>query len=106
MKKKLIIIIPVAIALLVFVGLYVFLNYTDDRTNLTVLEKRWISNNSGTKYDLEIVNNVPIFSMAGTGVIFDFIDNFEMDTELEFNKISYLKTVKFRHSAFCHIYPE
>ena len=94
MKKKLIIIIPVAIALLVFVGLYVFLNYTDDRTNLTVLEKRWISNNSGTKYDLEIVNNVPIFSMAGTGVIFDFIDNFEMDTELEFNKISYLKTAE------------
>lgn len=94
MKKKLIIIIPVAVALLVFVGLYVFLNYTDDRTNLTVLEKRWISNNSGTKYDLEIVNNVPIFSMAGTGVIFDFIDNFEMDTELEFNKISYLKTAE------------
>lgn len=94
MKKKLIIIIPIAIALLVFIGLYVFLNYTDDKTNLTVLEKRWITNNSGTKYDLEIVNNVPIFSMAGTGVIFDFIDNFEMDTGLEFNKISYLKTVE------------
>ena len=78
MKKKLIIIIPIVIALLVFVGLYTFLNYTDDKTNLTVLEKRWITNNSGTKYDLEIVNDVPIFSMAGTGVIFDFIDNFEM----------------------------
>ena len=94
MKKKLIIIIPIVIALLVFVGLYTFLNYTDDKTNLTVLEKRWITNNSGTKYDLEIVNDVPIFSMAGTGVIFDFIDNFEMDTGLEFNKISYLKTAE------------
>ena len=39
MKKKLIIIIPIVIALLVFVGLYTFLNYTDDKTNLTVLEK-------------------------------------------------------------------
>ena len=94
MKKKLIIIIPIVIALLIFVGLYTFLNYTDDKTNLTVLEKRWITNNSGTKYDLEIVNDVPIFSMAGTGVIFDFIDNFEMDTGLEFNKISYLKTAE------------
>ena len=94
MKKKLIIIIPIVIALLVFVGLYTFLNYTDDKTNLTVLEKRWITNNSGTKYDLEIVNDVPIFSMAGTGVIFDFIDNFEMDTGLEFDKISYLKTAE------------
>ena len=32
--------------------------------------------------------------MDGTGVIFDFIDNFELDTGLEFNKISYLKENK------------
>lgn len=91
MKKKLIIIIPIVIALVVFIGLYAFLNYKDDKTNLTVLEKNWISNNSGTKYDLEIMNDIPIFSTDGTGVIFDFISDFEADTELEFNKISYLK---------------
>lgn len=94
MKKKLLIIIPIVVALLVFVGLYGYLNYEDEKTNLTIVEKKWISSNSGTKFDFEIVNNVPVYSMDGTGVIFDFIDNFELDTGLEFNKISYLKENK------------
>ena len=91
MKKKLIIIIPIIIALTVFIGVYVYFNHEDNKTSLTVLEKKWISNNSTQKYDFEIVNNFPVFSMDGSGVIFDFIDNFEIDTNLEFNKISYLK---------------
>ena len=94
MKKKLIIIIPTLIALLVFAGLYGYLNYKDERTNLTINEKKWIEENSGTKYDFEIVNNVPVFALEGTGVIFDYINSFEEDTGLEFNKISYLKENK------------
>lgn len=91
MKKKLIIIIPIIIALAVFIGVYVYFNHEDAKTSLTVMEKRWIADNSDQKYDFEIVNNIPIYSMDGTGVIFDFINNFEIDTDLEFNKISYLK---------------
>lgn len=91
MKKKLIIIIPIIVSLLVFAGLYIYLNYKDEKTNLTISEKKWITNNGKTKFDFEITNNIPIFSMNGEGVIFDFINNFEEDTGLEFNKISYLK---------------
>lgn len=91
MKKKLIIIIPIVIALAVFIGVYLYFNHEDAKTSLTVMEKKWIENNSSQKYDFEIVNNVPIYSMDGTGVIFDLINNFEIDTDLEFNKISYLK---------------
>ena len=91
MKKKLIIIIPIIVALLVFAGLYGYMNYKDEKTNLTINEKKWIEENSGTKFDFEIVNNIPVFSMDGVGVIFDFVNDFEEDTGLEFNKISYLK---------------
>lgn len=91
MKKKVIIIVPIIIALAVFVGVYVYFNHKDAKTSLTVVEKKWIANNSTQKYDFEIVNNIPVYSMDGTGVIFDFINNFEADTGLEFNKISYLK---------------
>ena len=91
MKKKLIIIIPILIALAVFLGVYLYFNIEDSKTSLTVLEKKWITNNKDQKYDFEIVNNYPIYSMDGTGVIFDFIDTFEIDTDLDFNKISYLK---------------
>lgn len=91
MKKKLIIIFPIIIAFAVFIGVYLYFNLEDSKTSLTVLERKWISNNSSQKYDFEIVNNYPIYSMDGSGVLFDFIDSFEIDTNLEFNKISYLK---------------
>ena len=91
MKKKLIIIIPIVIAILVFFGLYLYFNHEDAKTSLTVMERKWISNNSDKKYDFEIVNNIPIYSMDGNGIVFDFVNNFEIDTNLEFNKISYLK---------------
>ena len=94
MKKKLIIIIPIILALSVFIGLYWYLNYRDDKTNLTVTDKKWIANNLETKFDFEITNNIPVFSMDGSGVIFEFINQFEEDTGLEFNKISYLKENK------------
>ena len=91
MKKKLIIIIPIFVALAVFIGVYLYFNLEDSKTSLTVLERKWIEDNSSQKYDFEIVNNYPIYSMDGTGVLFDFVDSFEIDTNLEFNKISYLK---------------
>lgn len=91
MKKKVIIIFPIIIAIAVFIGVYVYFNHEDAKTSLTAIEKKWITNNSDQKYDFEIVNNIPVYSMDGTGVIFDFINNFEEDTELEFNKISYSK---------------
>ena len=91
MKKKVIIIVPIVIALAVFIGVYIYFNHEDAKTSLTVTEKKWIADNSDQKYDFEIANNIPIYSMDGTGVIFDFINNFEVDTDLEFNKISYLK---------------
>lgn len=91
MKKKTYIIAPLTIAILVFIGVYLFLNYKDEITNLTVLEKRWIEANSDKKVDLEIVNNIPVLANNGNGVIFDFIESFETDTKLEFTKIPYLK---------------
>ena len=90
-KKATIIVIPIVIALLVFVGLIIYMNRRDSRTNLTAKDRSWINANSREKYDFEIVNNIPIFSSDGTGVIFDFINDFEVDTNLEFNKIAYNK---------------
>lgn len=92
MKKKIIIITPIVIALLVFVGVYFFFNYKDEKTNLSITEKRWIESNLEQKFDLEIINDIPVYAMDGSGVIFDFVGSFETDTGLEFNKVPYLKT--------------
>ena len=91
MKKKLFIIIPIVVAILVFVGVFVYFNKEDQETSLTVTEKRWLEKNSATKVDFEVINDYPIFGMNGNGVVFQFLSDFEETTELEFNKLSYLK---------------
>ena len=91
MKKKTIIILPLVISLVVFFGVYFVLNHEDKDTSLTILEKRWIENNSSTKVNLDIVNDLAVFGENGTGVLFDFANDFELETDLEFNKIPYSK---------------
>jgi len=91
MKKKTIIILPLIICLVVFLGVYFFLNHEDKNTSLTILEKRWIENNSATKVNLDIINDLAVFGENGTGVLFDFATDFELETDLEFNKIPYSK---------------
>lgn len=91
MKKKLIIIIPIVIALLTFVFVYRYYNKEDKTTTLTVTEKRWVQDNKDKSYDFEIVNDYPLYGMNGEGVVFDFISDFEKNIGIEFNKIPYLK---------------
>ena len=92
MKKKLIVIIPLIIAVVTFIFVYRYYNKEDKTTTLTVSEKRWVEENNEKEYDFEVVNDYPLYGLNGSGVIFDFIDDFEEKIGIEFNKIPYLKT--------------
>ena len=95
MKKKIfIIIIPIVIALVAFVGVYRYYNKEDKTTTLTVTEKRWVEENEEQAFDFEIVNDYPLYGLNGEGVIFNFISDFETAIGLQFNKIPYLKKDK------------
>ncbi|MBQ8131811.1 MAG: GGDEF domain-containing protein [Bacilli bacterium] len=91
MKKKLIIIIPIIIAIVAFIFVYRYYNKEDATTTLTVKEKQWVENNKDQTYDFELVNDYPLYGQDGGGVIFDFLEDFEKNIGIEFNKISYLK---------------
>jgi len=91
MKKKLIIVIPIIVAIVTFIGVYLYYNLKDKETSLTVTEKRWLEKNTGVVVDFEVINNFPLYGMNGNGVFFKFINSFEIDTGIEFNKIPYLK---------------
>ena len=91
MKKKLLISIPIIIAIVAFIVVYKYYNKEDKTTTLTIKEKRWVEEHSDQEFDFEIVNDYPLYGLNGTGVIFDFINDFEKNIGIEFNKISYLK---------------
>lgn len=94
MKKKLTIILPILIAIIAFVIVYRYYNKEDKTTTLTITEKRWVEENQEKEFDFEIVNDYPLYGLNGVGVVFDFIEDFEENIGIEFNKISYLKTEK------------
>ncbi len=85
-KKTLWIVGPILICLLVFLGVYFFLNHEDKDTSLTILEKRWIESNSATKVNLDMINDMAVLGDSGSGVLFDFANDFELETDLEFIK--------------------
>ncbi len=93
MKKKfLIFLIPVIIASVAFVVVYRHYNKEDKTTTLTISEKRWVEKNKDKTYDFEVVNDYPLYGLAGEGVIFKFLDDFEKNIGIEFNRIPYLKS--------------
>lgn len=100
LKKKVIIVVPILLAVIALVCVYLHFNTADETTSLTVSEKRWIEKNSSSVSDFEVINNFPLYGMDGEGVFFQFIDDFEKNTGMEFNKISYLKETNPTGSSY------
>ena len=89
LKKVLLILIPVLLTVIViFIGLYIK-NKNDKNGVFSIIEKRWIENNKSTVIDVSILNDLNLFGYEGDGVFFDFLDDFEKETNLVFNKIPY-----------------
>ena len=89
MKKKkniIIIIISVIVVAIVASLLYVLLN---DKNKLTVSERNWINENIGTIQNINVINNVNVFGKDGSGVFYDFIEDFEDEYELSINPITF-----------------
>ena len=91
MKKKLLIILPLLVVVIVFVGVFFYYNREDAKTSLTVNEKKWTLENSTTMIDINVINDYPLYGLNGEGVFFNFLDDFEKNVGLEFNKIAYSK---------------
>lgn len=85
------------VALLIFV-----LNYSKDDTSFSLLEKKWLNDNENNVIDVSVYNDVPVFGEAGNGIIFDYLDKFNKDYGINFNKVSYIidDTNNYKDLAF------
>ncbi len=88
MNKKKIILIILVLLILGGVGVFYYLNTRDADTTLTASEKKWIEDNRNNLIDFSLPADIPVLSTSGSGVVFDFLDDLEKDTDLEFNKLS------------------
>lgn len=87
-KKKILLVILLVVLLSIIGGFIYYLNKPDEETTLTLLEKQWIESNKNKVIDFSITNDVPLYSYNGDGIVFDFLEDFKEDTNIEFNKAS------------------
>lgn len=96
-KKKWLIIIPIIIAIITFVGLYTYFN-KEDQNSFTISENKWIKENLNTIIDFKILNDYPVF--GEDGVFRSFINKFSEDTGFEFNTTSALKEQEIESTGY------
>ena len=80
--------VPLIIALCVFLGLYYYFN-KEDENSFTISENKWIKENLNTIIDFDILNDYPVY--GENGIFRTFINKFSDDTGFEFNIVPYLK---------------
>ena len=88
MKNKRNIIIVCVLVFLV-VGCIYFFTRQDKNTSFTILEKQWLENNRSKVIDISIIKDIPVLNYNGSGILFDFLSDFEDVTGLDFNPIAY-----------------
>ena len=90
MNKKVIALIFTALVLILSgFGTYYYFTTEDAQTSFTKMEREWIENNKLKLIDIAVENDIPVFNYVGEGLVFDCFKDFESNTGLEFNRISY-----------------
>ena len=85
------IIVLVTVSVIFIVALLIFiLNYSKDDSSFSLLEKKWLNDNENNVIDVSVYNDVSIFGDSGSGVIFDYLDNFTNEYGISFNRVSYM----------------
>ena len=93
-SKKYIIILPILIAIIAFAIIYLSYSRVDRKTSLSVSEKSWVEKNKDNSFDIEIVNDYPLYAYNGDGVLFEFLSDFKEDVGIELGQNPYLKSKK------------
>lgn len=90
MKKKKKIIIPIIVGIVILIGIIIFfISSVNDKTKLNSEELAWINENVNNIQNVYINNNINIFSNDGTGVYYDFLNDFTKEYNIKTNAISF-----------------
>ena len=90
MKKKRFLIgsIVIIVLMAIVMGVYIYFTRQDADSTLTILEKQWIENNKNNVIDLSIITDIPVLNYGGSGLVLDFVNDLEEDTNLQFNRLA------------------
>src|SRR5574344_1357146 len=87
LNKKAFFLVPIILAILIFLGLFIYFN-SEDSNSFTASERKWIKDNVNIRYDIEKISDYPVY----TDVFDAFIEKFNKATEMELNVVNYNKS--------------
>ena len=87
-NKKLFFIIPASIAILLFIGLYVYFS-KEDSYSFSSSERKWLDANKNKVENIEIISDYPVYGEGG--VFTKFVQSLEEETKLDFNVVPYYR---------------
>lgn len=89
-NKKKIIVTSIVLILLIIASILIYFSLgLKNENSLTLSENKWIESNKHDVIDISIMNDIPILSYDGVGVIHDYLDYVTDKLSLEFNIIPY-----------------
>lgn len=88
-KKKIVIVIAFVIVLVAIFGLIFYIINSKNENDLTLEENKWIETNKSNVIDVAILNDIPILSYDGEGLIYNYLDYVTEEHSLKFNFITY-----------------
>ncbi len=89
MKNKKSVVITIGVILLVVITGIITYNILTDQNKLTASEKRWLNNNMNVVQNVNVVNNVNVFGNTGVGVFYDFINDVELEYNIDINPVTF-----------------
>lgn len=87
-NKKLYIIVAIILFVIV-ISVLLITRINTNKTEISLSEKKWIESNKKSMVDIYVMNDLPIFSVDENDIFLTFLDYFEQETGLSFNKVSY-----------------
>ena len=85
-RKRRILFIFIIVIVVVVISIAIF-RLLSDENNLTIKERTYINNARSSLIDINVLSTSNVFGNNGRGVFYDFLDSFESEYNLSFNKI-------------------
>lgn len=88
-KKKVIIATIISVLLIFILGLLYFVFNLRNTNSLSLEENKWLDSNKYNVIDIALINDTPVLSYDGKGLVYDYLDFITEEYSLKFNVIPY-----------------
>ena len=102
-KSKILKTLIIIVLVFLFFALLLFLFLKPNQNKLSLEEKKWLEKNKYNVVDISVLNNIPILSYNGSGIVYNYFDYVSNEYSLKLNIISQKEESKSSYNYYLDI---